>query len=222
MTTPQKVSHRIRSLSVVGGFMDGLTMEFAPGLNCLIGARGTGKTTVLEFIRFALAAMPDDDAACKRIRGLVERNLDFGRIVLSIETKDGMSYVVTRTVGEDPIVLTGDKKPTDVTLKAGSLFSADIFSQNEVESIADRATSQLDLIDNFEVQRIADLNAQIKRARVDLSANASGVTPIENRLAALDEELAELAGVEEKLKRNDGPRQRRSGPGRVSLQEGRG
>jgi len=58
--------------------MDGTTIEFAPGLNCIIGARGTGKTTVLEFIRFALDSMPDDREACKRIEALVNRNLDFG------------------------------------------------------------------------------------------------------------------------------------------------
>ena len=58
--------HRIRWLSVVGGFLDGTKIEFAPGLNCIIGARGTGKTTALEFIRFALDAMPDERDACLR------------------------------------------------------------------------------------------------------------------------------------------------------------
>ncbi len=46
--------HRLRFLSVIGGFLDGQTFEFAEGLNCLIGARATGKTTALEFIRYAL------------------------------------------------------------------------------------------------------------------------------------------------------------------------
>ncbi len=192
--------NRIRWLSVVGGFMDGMKIEFAPGLNCIIGARGTGKTTVLEFIRFALDAMPDDEAACRRIEALVNQNLDFGRVELGIETKDGMSYIVTRSSGEDPIILAEDRKPTDVTLKAGSLFKADIFSQNEVESIADRSISQLDLLDNFEAQRIAELNAQLKHVGVELSANANGILPLQDKIAALDEELGELPGVEEKLK----------------------
>ena len=43
--------HRLRFLSVIGGFLDGQTLEFSSGLNCLIGARGTGKTTALELIR---------------------------------------------------------------------------------------------------------------------------------------------------------------------------
>ena len=52
--------HRLRSVSMVGGFLDGAGFELADGLNCIIGARGTGKTTVLEFVRYAMDAMPAD------------------------------------------------------------------------------------------------------------------------------------------------------------------
>jgi len=46
--------HKLRNLRVVGGFLDGASLDFADDLNCLIGARGSGKTTVLELVRFAL------------------------------------------------------------------------------------------------------------------------------------------------------------------------
>ncbi len=49
--------HRIRSVAIVGGFLDGQKFDLADGLNCIIGARGTGKTTVLEFVRYAMDAM---------------------------------------------------------------------------------------------------------------------------------------------------------------------
>ncbi len=193
--------HRLRRLSVVGGFLDGMRVDFAPGLNCIIGARGTGKTTVLEFIRFALGAMPDDSGACKRIEALMSRNLDAGRVELGIETKDGLTYIVSRTLGEGPVVLSDDGRPTEITLKAGGFFKADIFSQNEVENIADRPLSQLELIDNFEAQRINELSAQIKHVSVELVANANGIQPLQDKIAAFDEELAALPGIEEQLKK---------------------
>jgi len=199
--TPGSSYHRLRWLSVVGGFLDGMRVDFAPGLNCIIGARATGKTTVLEFIRFALAAMPDDSNACKRIESLVSRNLDSGRVELGIETKDGLAYVVSRTLGEDPVVLSDDGKPTEITLKAGGFFKADIFSQNELENIADRPLSQLELIDNFEAQCIAELGAQIKHVSVALVANANRIHPLRDKTAAFDEELAALPGIEEQLKK---------------------
>jgi hypothetical protein len=47
---------RILRLDVDEGFLDGVSIEFASGLNVLIGARGVGKTSVLELIRFVLGA----------------------------------------------------------------------------------------------------------------------------------------------------------------------
>jgi predicted AAA+ superfamily ATPase len=38
----------IKRIQVEEGFLDGLDIAFAPGLNVLIGPRGTGKTSVIE------------------------------------------------------------------------------------------------------------------------------------------------------------------------------
>lgn len=192
--------HRLLSLSIVGGFLDGVRIDFAAGLNCIIGARGTGKTTVLEFVRYALQEMPGDPAACRRIESLVEKNLDGGRVRLAIRTKDGMTYVVSRSAGEESMVLTEDGRPTDITLKTGAFFRADIYSQNEVESIADRSLSQLDLIDSFEADGIVEVNRKIRGVKVELAANAGSMAPLNHRKASLEEELGALPGVEEKLK----------------------
>lgn len=42
--------------SFEGGFLDGVTLDFATNLNCLIGGRGSGKSTALLAIRAALGA----------------------------------------------------------------------------------------------------------------------------------------------------------------------
>ncbi len=73
--------HRLHSVEVVGGFLDGMQCDFTDGLNCFIGARGTGKTTALEFVRYALDDMPEGDAdgQRKRIDSLIKQNLAGGR-----------------------------------------------------------------------------------------------------------------------------------------------
>jgi hypothetical protein len=81
--------HRIRSVSIIGGFLDGAQFDFCDGLNCLIGARGAGKTTVVELVRFALDLLPTRDANAgerRRIESLVEKNLAGGRVKVTIET----------------------------------------------------------------------------------------------------------------------------------------
>ena len=98
-------ANRVFSVTIVGGFLDRQTFELADGLNCVIGARGTGKTTVLEFVRYAMDALPPDGAARKRIESLVEQNLAGGRVEIHVRTKGGLSYIVTRSAGDDPVVL---------------------------------------------------------------------------------------------------------------------
>ena len=196
------LSHRICSISVTGGFLDGARFELADGLNCFIGARGTGKTTILEFVRFALASVPGGEADLeerRRIESLVQANLGGGRVEVEIQTKEGLTYIVSRAWGEEPVVLSAERKPTQLTLKTGGVFRADIYSQNEVERIADRSVSQLVLIDNFEPDALAEISVRLRETNRALSANASQITPLEQQEAELREEIATLPEVEEKL-----------------------
>lgn len=198
------VSHRIRCISVIGGFLDGTKFELADGLNCFIGARGTGKTTALEFVRYALDALPsreDQPTERRRIESLVERNLAGGRVEVTIETKDGLVYILSRSSGEEPIVLTAARQATDIIFKAGGIFRADIYSQNEIECIAERTTSQLVLIDNFEADQINEIGTRLSHVRAQLTANANQIVPLQGRIGTLNEEMGTMAGVEEKLKK---------------------
>ena len=192
--------HRLRAISVIGGFLGGERFDLSDGLNCVIGARGTGKTTLLEFVRYAMDAMPGDPAARRRIESLVEHNLAGGRIEIDVETKDGLSYVVSRSAGDEPVVLAADRSPTEISLRSGGLFKVDVYSQNQVEAIADQACSQLDLIDNFEAERIAAVEHRVRALKADLAGNASKIMPLQQKLDAIAQELSALPGLDEKLK----------------------
>jgi len=194
--------HRLKSISIVGGFLDGMNIEFADGLNCLIGHRGTGKTTVLEFIRYALDEFPKDDGgqARRRVETLVRSNLGDGRIRLALETRDGLEYTIDRSASGEPMVLTADGQPTDVRINSAGIFSADIFSQNEVENIADSPQSQLELIDRFAAGEIADVNRKIAGLRTTLDANTNAIVAHAQQLSGLANEVGELQFIETKIK----------------------
>ncbi len=199
---PRPAPHRILSLSVIGGFLDDLELSFGPGLNTIIGARGTGKTTAIEFIGYALDSLPSREHAAderKRIETLVKRNLGGGRICVGILGSDGTRYNVTRSFGDEPIVLDAHGQPVSISLKSG-LLRADIYSQNAVESIADRPLFQLDLIDSFAGQPIAEVFAREQQLTSPLKANAHQIIPLEREVAAITDELAALPGIEARLK----------------------
>ena len=192
----------ILTLTVVGGLLDGTRIEFDTRLNCIIGARGTGKTTLLEFVRWVLDELPRKDiapAARKRVESLIEGNLQGGRVELEIETRDGLRYIITRAVGEDPIVLDASRNPTALAVN-GSFFRADIFSQNEVETIADHGKFQLELIDSFAREEVAGAERAADGVCHQIMAHARLFEPLLAHLSALAEEIKQLPMVDEKLK----------------------
>ena len=196
--------HKIKRLTVNGGFLNDLDINFSDGLVCLIGGRGSGKTTTLELIRFALDRLPDamsdDKRALKRFKDLIAANLGHGTVEVEFETQEGLVYKVQRTVGGAPIVTDADGNTVDTSiLQSGILIDAAIFSQNEVEEIALQSSYLREVIDRFCVKELAEVQHPIARILESLNANASDITQI-----ALDEQKGrdaarDLPGYESKL-----------------------
>lgn len=88
---------RILSAELKGGFLDGVTLDFSPNLNCVIGGRGSGKSTALLAIRAALGAQlaPDDDPDD-------EQRMPSETLVHFIDSA-GSERTAVRRRGEDPV-----------------------------------------------------------------------------------------------------------------------
>lgn len=122
----------VARMRVTGGFLDGLDLEFASGLNVIVGPRGAGKTTLLELLRHVLA-LPHDEAPSARA-AFLRHALGAGEVVLDLRTADGAERLVVDANG-------GGLRPEvsqDIALMLG---------QNELEEIADSPTRRLSLID---------------------------------------------------------------------------
>lgn len=92
MTHQNKFKH----LHISGGFLDGFDFDFSEKLNCIIGSRGAGKTTILEFLRYAMNVQPLNTSAQKQLQAIVECNLGGGRIEVTVETADKVTYIISR------------------------------------------------------------------------------------------------------------------------------
>lgn len=57
-----------QSISVLGGYLDGLSVNFSENLATIIGGRGTGKSTLISAIRYALDMEPADKDEAKYFR----------------------------------------------------------------------------------------------------------------------------------------------------------
>ena len=194
--------HRILSLDVKGGFLDGTRLDFSDGLNCIIGGRGTGKTTVLEFIRYILGMMPegvDDRQRAKALESHIRGNLGSGTIYLDVETKHGTRYQAERPWGDDVQVLDSDGEPIPVSLDRDLVFKADIYSQNEIEQIATNSRFQLSLIDKFAEEAIRAASAEIRNAKRSILQSATDLCHLDHRITELEEVVPEIEIVGKRL-----------------------
>lgn len=201
--TEQPSFHRICSVDIDGGFLDRIRIDFDDNLNCLIGGRGTGKTSILELLRWALGQMPDPIEAKelhKKITQLVKANLEDGQISVAIETSTGIRYTVQRTFDSDPIVLGEKGDPVDIQIGRGTIFSAEVYSQSQIEEIANDPRFQLKLIDKFISAEIDEIEDKIAAGIRELSGSSSEILNIIEELTNLSEKIAELPEVTEKLK----------------------
>jgi len=190
------------ALAWQGGFLDGRAVSFNENLNVLIGGRGTGKSTVVESLRYVLGLEPLGEDAKKAYDGIVRHVLKSGtRIVLSVRVHHPArrEYVIERTVPNAPVVKDDaghmlPYKPADVIPRA------QVFGQHEISELTKNGEKLTRLLDRFIASDdAARVSKDEKRQRLEESRKKVAAAAAE--LTRLDEKLAALPKLEETLKR---------------------
>ena len=195
--------HVVLSLHVTGGFLAGAELEFADGLNCLIGGRGAGKTSALEFLRFGLGLMPDAKSNPQRHRAidaLVKANLGNGRLRIELRTKTDMKYTAGRGAHEAVQVLNEVGTAIPISLDRDQIFGADVFSQNEIEEIASSPAAQLELLDRFQEQEAVLIDRELQQLSRQLEQSSVDLRRIDEEVDDARARASELPVIEERLK----------------------
>src|SRR5579871_87364 len=201
--TRKSPHHLVLGLHVTGGFLAGAHLEFADGLNCLIGGRGAGKTTALEFLRFGLGLMPDPKIHAARHKGidsLVKANLGSGQLAIDLRTRTDMRYTASRTAGESVQVLNEVGTAVPVSLDRDQIFGADVFSQNEIEEMASNPTAQLDLLDRFQEQEAASIARELDQLYRQLEQSSIDLRRLDQEIDDLRGRASEVIAIQERLK----------------------
>jgi len=195
--------HIINRIHVTGGFLEDVNIEFSDKMNCIIGGRGAGKTTILEFIRhvFDLDYNRPSNEQQKKIAKLVDANLSSGRVKVSFTNSDGFSYQVESNKTGEQTVLNEDGEVTTLSLKQGSLFRAEIYSQDQIEEIADKTKDQIGLIDQFKSDEITEINKKMVETLDQLKGNARSVANAQKEEGVLLDELQQIPEIESQLKK---------------------
>lgn len=211
--TVERSSARLVSVRWDGGYLRDATIALNPELTCLIGGKGTGKSSVIESIRWAFGLDPGTNEAQATVEGLRSFALPAGSQV-SVAFESGAPgarrWLVERTAPHAPIVRNSaghqepDLAPTD-------LLEPRIYGQKEVYDVAQSTQARLALVDAFAadtlrdvVERERDLLRALQCSRQDLTAALQDARGASDRLAELPSllqwrERFRQAGFEERL-----------------------
>src|SRR5580698_5039142 len=200
---------RLTCLTATDGFLQKAKVAFSGGLNCIIGARGTCKSTIVESLRFACNVGPDrvreiiaEKNQANRTVGIVRETLGVGSIRCDfeiIEDSEPTSISVEREIGDDPRILRGGKRDM---LYADILGEIEIFSQGDIQRIAseDAPDLRLQLIDRPKLGKITELKslivqdaARLRDVGAKLRTLRSEIEGYRGQLKSLEQVRAELA-----------------------------
>jgi PHP family Zn ribbon phosphoesterase len=185
-----------------GGFLDGRAVCFNENLNVLIGGRGTGKSTVIESLRYVLGLDPLGQDAQTAHDGIVKHVLKAGTrisLLVRVHHPARREYVIERTVPNAPVVKDDAEqtlayKPLDVVPRA------QVFGQHEISELTKNGEKLTRLLDRFIASDdAAQMNKHDKKQR--LAESRKKVADAAEELTKLDEKLAALPKLEETLKR---------------------
>ena len=198
----EKYYSRIESLKVTGGYLDGVQIEFSEHLNSVIGGRGTGKSTLLECIRYALQLKPIGKNAQKQHDEIIKENLGKSKarveIVIRSARMNGKRFTVARRYGES--VSVKDESGNLSSFTPADLFpEIEIYGQNEIYEIAQDKASQRQLLTRFMDAGKQDGERRIQETLSKLAENRKKLIEAQRNVASIEDEVARLPKLEEQL-----------------------
>lgn len=201
LVRPQSAARAIlRQISWNGGLLHEVTLPLSSELTTLIGGRGTGKSTVIESIRFALDSEPIGDEAKREHRGIVKDVLRSGTTVtldVDVALPQPGRYRIRRSVDQVPVVLDAageatSLRPSDIT------GNVEIYGQHELAELTQDKDAVAEMLRRFAGHGLDD-DARGGLLK-ELKENRRLLHDSEKDLAELQEELDDIPRLKEQLK----------------------
>ena len=194
-----------------------VTVRFNPWLNAIIGARGTGKSSLVDFVRKTLCRDSEldggDGAEDGPLRQLFDRRMSAqtSRQADSLLTVDSTLEVVYRKDGDrfaiswstqepnSSISLLGSEEPIAQQGDVRERFPIRIYSQKQLFALAQDANALLTVIDDSSSVRKSEIDRSIEQLQSSYLALCAEARAAANQAKDLPARRAVLEDVQRKL-----------------------
>ncbi len=188
----EPVNGYIKSISFKGGKLDGSTLHLNSSMNNLIGIRGSGKSSILEAIRYSLdidlteKQNVDYDYKTKLVNALLGSG---GKITSVLIDDQGKEYVAEKILGDRTNIYKDGE--LQLGLKPNAIVKKPIyFGQKDLSRIGDSLSTEY-LISKLIGDRLLNKKQAVEEKKQD-------VLRIINELKKIDSKVARKAEIEAK------------------------
>jgi len=208
---PKILNSYIKSISFEGGLLDGTKIDFSPELNNLIGIRGSGKSSILEILRYTLGIPLSPIAVDPKYKnGLIENVLGSGgKSIVTIVDKHKEEYRIEKIYGQKEDIYKDSVMRTGISIDA--IFDTPIYFGQKDLSNKD-TDFEVDLIQRLTGTRLKDIQSKIEQKKHEIGNTVAEIKKLRNlnelkretetmiQNSKFQLEIFKEKGVEEKLK----------------------
>ncbi len=185
---PQNCQHsHIKSISFEGGVLDKQQIDFSPELNSLIGIRGSGKSSIVEAIRYLLNISFGDKTIDKEYKdSLVAHTLGSGgKVIIAAVDKHGQDYNISRILNEQPEVFIDGELQIGISIRETIIHKPIYFGQKDLSRSGEGF--EKDLVEKLLGDKLTDIRRQINNQKAVISQQCDKL----NSLSNIDEKITE-------------------------------
>ncbi|MCB1527786.1 MAG: hypothetical protein KDJ45_08805 [Hyphomicrobiaceae bacterium] len=194
----------VKSIRFEGGLLDGQKVLFSPHLNCIIGIRGSGKSAVIESLRYALGidltTKADDHDYKKDLVPYVLKS--GGKVIVEAVDRHGDLFEIRRIVGHvsSDVYVGGELRP-GVAVRETVITSPVYFGQKDLSATG--KTFGHDLVEKLVGDTLKPIRARESAQRSDLTAVITAFTSSQTEAEEKDDKTRQLQDVEFRLEQLD-------------------
>ena len=198
--TTEPINGYIKSISFKGGKLDGSTIHLNHSMNNLIGIRGSGKSSILEAIRYSLdidlteKQNVDYDYKTKLVNSLLGSG---GKITSVLVDDQGKEYVAEKILGDRTNIYKDGE--LQLGLKPNAIVKKPIyFGQKDLSQIGDSLSTEY-LISKLIGDRLLNKKLEVEEKNQDVLKIINELKKIESKVARKEEFEAKQAELKIKI-----------------------
>jgi len=181
---------KIKSLKINNvAFLEDQEINLSPNLNCIIGGRGSGKSTILEYIRLCTNSLSKFNEQLLRIQQTLN---DDSSLQVVFEDQNGLTDIFEFSNGQITIPTRTEIRNMEVIVNT---LGINIYSQREITQMGQDSPSLMPLIDQIagdELQEELRKEEEVKEKIISLIHEEIRFGRLKQEKIEMEQELQEL------------------------------